>query len=126
MDIVPVAADGRQMVESYGGGRFRVSGALYQGSVLVQPDATQAWPVEDMAGVTFESLAPLLAEEALTVEVILLGCGAAMAPVSGDLRQALRSRGIGIEPMDTGAACRTYNVLLSEQRLVAAALIAVE
>ena len=125
MEFTPVSAPGFQVVESYGDLRFRVSGVLYPGSVLVRPERTQAWAATDMAGVTLESLAPLLAEEAAGIEVILLGCGPAMAPVSSTLRSALRERGIGIEPMDTGAACRTYNVLLSEQRRVAAALIAV-
>ena len=102
-----------------------MSGQRYEGSVLVLPEATLPWPAADMAAVSLESLAPLLAEAAPAIEVVLLGCGPALVPVPPALRQELRARGIGIEPMDTGAACRTYNVLLSEQRLVAAALIAV-
>ena len=54
---------------------------------------------------------------------LLLGCGARMMPVSPTLRQALKSVGISLEAMDTGAACRTYNVLLAEDRRVAAALL---
>ena len=126
MEFVQVAAPGRQMIESYGDGGFRVSGVRHRGSILVLPEQTLTWPVADMAAVTEESLAPLLAEEAPPTEVLLLGCGPALVPVASALRQALRKHGIGIEPMDTGAACRTYNVLLSEQRLVAAALIAVD
>jgi len=59
------------------------------------------------------------------VELLLFGQGARMAPVPPALRQGLREAGIGLEPMDTGAACRTYNVLAAEGRRIAAALIAV-
>ena len=59
------------------------------------------------------------------VDLLLLGCGAAMRPVAPALRAALRKAGIAVEPMDTGAACRTFNVLLAEGRRVAAALVAV-
>ncbi|MGH6796969.1 MAG: MTH938/NDUFAF3 family protein, partial [Roseiarcus sp.] len=58
------------------------------------------------------------------VEILLLGCGPRMAPVPPALRQGLRVAGIVVDAMDTGAACRTYNVLLSEDRRVAAALLA--
>ena len=57
------------------------------------------------------------------IELLLLGCGRRMAPPPSGLRQALRQAGIVLEVMDTGAACRTYNVLLSEERRVAAALL---
>jgi len=60
------------------------------------------------------------------VEVLLVGCGSAMALIDPDLRDAARARGVALEPMDTGAACRTYNVLMAEDRRVAAALIAVD
>ena len=60
------------------------------------------------------------------VEHVLIGCGPAIKPVAKDLRQSLRNWGIVAEPMDTGAACRTYNVLLSEDRRVAAALLPVD
>jgi uncharacterized protein len=59
------------------------------------------------------------------VDLLLIGCGASMRPVPHELRAALRSVGIAVEPMNTGAACRTFNVLLAEGRRVAAALIAV-
>ena len=79
-----------------------------------------------MTGVTSESLAEVTAAgRAGEVEILLLGCGPRMAPVPRPLRETLRAAGIVIEAMDTGAACRTYNVLMSEGRRVAAALIAV-
>ena len=125
MDVTPAVPQGRQVVESYGDGRFKVSGTHHEGSILVHPDQTLPWTAADMAGVTIDSLAPLLDAAGGTVEVLILGCGPEMAPIPAPLRQALRAQGIVLEPMDTGAACRTYNVLLLEDRAVAAALIAV-
>jgi len=70
-------------------------------------------------------LAPVLTEAAAgNVDLLLLGCGARMAMVPAALRQQLRDAGVVIEAMDTGAACRTYNVLMADGRRVAAALIA--
>jgi uncharacterized protein len=116
---------GRQIIESYGEGRFRVSGQIYPGSVLVFPDRTLDWAVRAMAEVTLVSLGPVV-EAAGGLDVLLLGCGARMAPAPAELRHELRATGLVIEPMDTGAACRTCNVLMAEGRAVAAALIAVD
>jgi uncharacterized protein len=77
-----------------------------------------------MADLTIDSLAPIMAAEPRPA-VLLLGCGKGMSVVPRDVKAALRQAGIVVEPMDTGAACRTYNVLLTEGRDVAAALIAV-
>ena len=124
MDLSPLVPSGRQMIESYGEGRFRVTGTVHAGSVIVFPDRTLAWPVAELAEVTAESLEPILARRD-TVEVVLLGCGARLVQIPSGLRQILRSSGLALEPMDTGAACRTYNVLAAEDRRVVAALIAV-
>jgi uncharacterized protein len=126
MDLTPLIPQGRQIVESYGDGRFRVGGALHACSILVFPDHTIDWPVADIASVTFESLAPVTAAgESGAVNLLLIGCGTRMMRIPTPLRTALRAKGIVVEPMDTGAACRTYNVLAAEGRNVAAALIAV-
>jgi uncharacterized protein len=124
MDVTPLIPEGRQVVESYGGGGFRVSGESYQGSVLVLPEATQPWPVTSIEELSEASLEPLL--DSGKVEILLIGCGPKARPVAADLRQRVRARGAVIDVMDTGAACRTYNVLLAEERRVAAALIAVD
>jgi uncharacterized protein len=127
MDLTPLVPQGRQIVESYGDGRFRVTGTLYTGSILVFPNRTAAWPVADIAALSVENLAPVVAAaEAGEIDLLLIGCGARMAMIPGALRAALRAKGIVIEPMDTGAACRTYNVLAAEGRKVGAALIAVD
>jgi uncharacterized protein len=126
MDLTPLIPSGRQIVESYGEGRFRVSGQLFLGSVLVFPDRTIGWPPATATDASIESFGTVLEEgRAGAVELLLFGQGPRMAPVPPALRQGLREAGVGIEPMDTGAACRTYNVLVAEGRLVAAALIAV-
>jgi uncharacterized protein len=102
-----------------------VSGVAYAGAVIVFPDKTVAWPATAMNDVTVDSLAPLAAragtEEA--IEILLLGCGRHMALVPPAVRVELRRVGIVIDAMDTGAACRTYDVLLTEGRRVAAALL---
>jgi uncharacterized protein len=127
MDLTPLIPAGRQIVESYGHGRFRVTGAVHSGSVIVFPDRTLAWPVTEAAGAAPENLEAVCeAGRAGMVELLLLGCGAKMTLVPSSLRTVLRAAGVVIEPMDTGAACRTYNVLMADGRLVAAALIAVE
>jgi uncharacterized protein len=125
LDLTPLIPAGRQIVESYGGGRFRVSGAVHEGSVLVFPARTLAWPVAAMDQLNEQTLAPVIAEaQAGGIDLLLLGCGARMALMPGPLRQHLRAAGVVVEAMDTGAACRTYNVLMADGRRVAAALIA--
>jgi uncharacterized protein len=121
MELTPVFPGGRQVIEGYGASGFRVAGVLYARPILVFPDATLEWPVSRIEEVTLQALRPVL--ERGGTEILLLGCGARMQPVPAALRQALKAAGIGLEAMDTGAACRTYNVLLAEDRRVAAALL---
>ena len=115
-------AGGRPLVQGYGDGGFRVSGNRYQGSILLLPDRTEDWPVQTMADLTINSLQPLIDFEP-SIELLIIGCGASLAPPPLTLREVLRSKGIGVETMDTGAACRTYNVLAGEDRRVGAALM---
>ena len=124
MEITPLVPEGRQVIESYGDGRFRVSGVPLEGSLLVLPTATFPWPAVDPVGITLDSLGPLLGADP-PVEILLVGTGRRLVPLHPMLKARLRERGIGADPMDTGAACRTYNVLMAEGRRVAAALIAV-
>ncbi|MEM7041269.1 MAG: Mth938-like domain-containing protein [Pseudomonadota bacterium] len=112
-----------QIVESYGEGGFKVSGQRYQASILVLPDRTVAWPVDDIADLSLPSLQPIMDAEP-AVELLIIGSGGSFCLPPLTCREVLRSKGIGVEAMDTGAACRTYNVLAGEGRRVAAALIA--
>ena len=121
MELTPFAPAGRQVIERYGASGFRVSGAIHAGPILVFPDRTIAWAA---AAVSVEGLAAVVEDGG--VELLLLGLGRRMVPVAPALRAALRACGIALEAMDTGAACRTYNVLLAEDRRVAAALLPYE
>ena len=118
MELIPLVQPGRQVIERYGPTGFRVSGMVFLGPILVFADRTQAW---EAATPTPQGLAPVV--EHGGVELLLLGLGRRMVPVAAALRASLKSRGIAVEAMDTGAACRTYNLLLAEDRRVAAALI---
>ena len=118
MELTPFVQAGQQVIERYGASGFRISGMVYLGPVLVFPDRTVAWEV---AAMTERGLAPVA--EHGGVELLILGVGRRMAPVPAALRTHFKARGIAIEAMETGAACRTYNVLLAEDRHVAAALM---
>jgi uncharacterized protein len=118
MELTQLLQPGQQIIERYGPSGFRVSGTLYRGPVLVFPDRTSVWTD---AAISEIALAPVV--EHGGVELLLLGLGRRMAPVASALRAALKARGIALEGMETGAACRTYNVLLAEDRRVAAALL---
>ena len=120
MDVTPLVAKDRQVIESYGANGFRVSGTFYDGAILVLPQLTQALPAAALADISAATLAPVAAAG---IQILLLGCGRHMLPVPPALRQELRAHGVVIDAMDTGAACRTYNVLLAEDRRVAAALL---
>jgi uncharacterized protein len=112
-------------IDAYGGGGFRLDGARHDGSLLIVGDAAQAWTVSSLAELTPESLQPVLDAGRAEVEFLLLGVGARNAQPPRPVREALQLAGIGLEFMDTPAAARLYNVLTSEGRRLAAALIAV-
>ena len=123
-DISGRPKEGQQLINGYGEGGFRVSGIRYEGSVLILPEKTLAWPLASIAELSLESLADLTEADS-SIEILLIGCGDGMAFIEDDIRLPLREQGIVIDAMNTGAAVRTYNVLLLEGRRVAAALIAV-
>ena len=125
MDITPPVAADRQLIQGYGDGGFRVSGVRYSGSIIVFPWETVSWPVVAGDNFTVEHFCAIR-DAGNEVSVLLLGCGAKTSLIGTQLRAQVRDWGVVIEAMDTGAACRTYNVLLSEDRFVAAALIAIE
>lgn len=125
LDITPFLERGRQLIQGYGDGSFRISGQRFAGSRIVFRDRSVAWTVTHVPDITMPSLAAVLdADDA--VRILLMGCGRSGSlpiPAIGD---AFRRHGVVVEWMDTGAACRTFNVLVSEDREVAAALIAVD
>jgi uncharacterized protein len=126
VDLTPLVPAGRQIIESYGGGGFRVSGRTIAGSVVVFPDHTAEWPVAEVTALNADSVADIVrAAAGGSIDLLLVGCGARMTQIPASVRHALRDAGVVIEAMDTGAACRTYNVLMADGRRVAAALIAI-
>ncbi|MCG8493598.1 MAG: Mth938-like domain-containing protein, partial [Sneathiellales bacterium] len=121
-DISGLPEAGQQLINSYGEGGFRISGVRYEGSVLVLPGKTSSWSVSSLEELTVESL-DVITGAVPAVEILLIGCGANMGFIEESIRKPLRTQGITIDSMDSGAAARTYNVLLLEGRRVAAALI---
>ena len=124
-DITPPVPLGRQLIQGYGGGGFRIAGEFHSGSMLVCPDRSFAWAANAYEDISVASLGNVIAQSG-EIEVLLIGCGARMGMPRPDIRDALKDYSIVPEWMDTGAACRTFNVLLAEDRAVAAALIAVD
>jgi uncharacterized protein len=112
-------------IDSYGGGGFRLSGAWHEGSVLIVADEPRDWPVTRLAEVNRQTLSPVFEAGRAEVEFLLLGVGATNALPPRELREGLLAAGMGLEFMDTPSAAKLYNVLTSEGRRVAAALIAV-
>ncbi|MCG5242614.1 Mth938-like domain-containing protein [Azospirillum doebereinerae] len=123
-DITPMIPSDRQVIDGYGKGQFCVSGQWRVGAVIVLPDRTLPWSATEVASLTAADFAAVR-EAVPKVELLLLGTGPTMKLVPKALRQELRADGIVVEFMDSGAACRTYNVLLAEGRRVAAALLPV-
>lgn len=111
-------------IDAWGGGGFRVSGLWHPGSLLVIDDKPRAWPASALAALTPDDFVEVFAAGG-AVEFVLLGGGLVNALPPRDVRDALKAAGIGLEFMSTEAAARTYNVLASEGRRLAAALIAV-
>ncbi len=104
-------------IDGYGPGFFRIGGKVTHGPVLVFPTGVSAWD-------GFDDTAAII-DRATDVDVVFVGTGAEIAHLPASFRQTLEEAGIGVESMASPSACRTYNVLLSEGRRVAVALIPV-
>ncbi|HTJ58068.1 MAG TPA: MTH938/NDUFAF3 family protein [Devosiaceae bacterium] len=112
-------------VDAYGSGGFRFAGMSHRGSLLCLPTGMEAWRISDPGEVTLESLAPVLAV-ADRIDVLFIGLGPDIAALDPAIRAAFRERQVIVEAVATRSAVTTYNVLLAEQRPIAAALLAVE
>jgi uncharacterized protein len=122
MTAAPARFPGRAPIDAYGNGGFRFAGMSHRGSILCLPSGIYAWSPADPLDVP--SLQPALAEKD-AMQLLILGAGAQHAEPPPAVKRVFADAGIGLEAMNTGAACRTYNVLLGEGRTVGAALIAV-
>lgn len=112
-------------IDAYGNGGFRFADMSHKGSLLCLPSGMSAWPVPSVTQLTLASLQPVL-DQAERIDVLLIGLGTDIVAIDPAIRDAFRERRIIVEATQTGGAIRTYNVLLAEDRAVAAALIAVE
>jgi len=122
MELTPQIPADRQYVQRYEADGFTISNVAIKGSVLVFPQRIIPLRLAQVADIEQATLAPVLAMEA-GIELLLVGCGRRGVPVAAEIRALLKARRIMLEAMDTGAACRTYNVLMAEGRRVAALLI---
>jgi uncharacterized protein len=116
---------GRAAIEAYGNGGFRFAGMSHRGSLLCLPSGIHGWDAPAPDALDEASLERVFVE-ATEIEVLLVGTGRQLVPLKAAVRAHCRALGIVAEPMATGAAVRTFNVLLGEARAVAAALIAVD
>lgn len=118
MQLNEIKFDGATPIDGYGPGFFRIAGQVLSGPICVTTEGARSWGgYGDVS-----SLTALVG----TVDVLFIGTGAETAHVPAPLRETLEEAGLGVEAMNSPAAARTYNVLLSEGRRVAAALIPVE
>lgn len=115
----------RAPIEAYGNGGFKFAHMAHNGSLLCLPSGIHGWPVSSLQDFSEGSFRRVF-DEAREIEILLLGTGRDIALIDDALRWRFRENGIMADPMSTGAAVRTYNVLLAEGRAVAAALLAVE
>ena len=120
MRMIEIDYEARPPIDGYGPGGFRIAGEWQDGSLILLPDQNLTFD----GAITVDTLKPVL-EAAGTLDVLLVGMGADIAPLPRDVRDAIDAAGIGIDLMSTASACRTYNVLLTEDRRVAAVLTAV-
>lgn len=117
MELNEINFTGVVPIDGYGPGFFRVGGQVIDGAVIVTPEHSQAW-----SGLSDSASLVALAEQA---DVIFVGMGSEIAHLPAEFRAAVEEAGIGVEVMSSPAAARTYNILLSEGRRVAAALLPV-
>ena len=116
---------GRAPIDAYGNGGFRFADMSHRGSILCLPSGIYGWDVVGFADIDGDTLRRVF-DEAEAIDILLVGAGAGPARLSPSLADRLRQFAVSADAMSTGAAVRTFNVLLAENRGVAAALIAVD
>ena len=116
---------GRAPIDGYGAGGFSFAQMSHRGSILCLPSGIHGWTPTDPSKLTLEDFELALAQSS-EFDVLLIGMGLDIRPIPKALREAFRERRIIADPMSTGAAVRTFNVLLAEDRRVAAALVCVD
>ena len=120
MKLHLAANEGLQLFSGYGTGYVSINSARYEHAVVVTPRAVSPWPVDSFEALTAADFA-FIAQ--LKPEVVVLGTGARQRFPDARLLAALAATGVGVEVMDSRAACRTYNILAQEGRRVVLALL---
>jgi len=116
---------GQPPIDAYGNGGFRFSDMSHKGSLLLTPKGVYAWPVAHYADLSIADFMEVFVQKD-DIDFIILGAGSEIQPKIDTISKKFQKEKIGLDVMNTGAAVRTYNVLLEEKRAFAAALIAVE
>ena len=117
MELNEIKFTGQPPVDSYGPGFFRIDNAIVEGALIISPDGMVPW-----AGL--DDLTPLIGLVD-RVDVVFIGMGADIAPLPKSIAAKLELAGVPYEVMNSARACRTYNILLSEERRVALAVLPV-
>ena len=125
LDVSPALSLDKQYIQSYSDTGFKVSDIIYNSPILVFPGSTEEWILYKENEFSKKSFNTLL-ELTNKPEILLLGCGRGAKMVPEEIRDLMGNQGIVVEPMGTGAACRTFNVLVLEERNVAAALLPIK
>lgn len=124
MEFNDVTSQSDTSLSSYGNNGFRIGEQHYEGSILITPKGYYPWDVSDISAFSYESLKRIIDQQA-EIDILLIGTGDTMVFLSKAHRNRLEAANFSVDVMATGAAARTYNILLAEGRKVAAALIAV-
>jgi uncharacterized protein len=115
---------GRHKIDDYGGGGFRFADMSHRGSILALPTGIRAIAAASWSDIDAASIDLALSDSG-GLDIFIVGSGKDLTPLAAPLRAKLRAAGVGCETMATGAAVRTYNMLVDEGRRVGALLIAV-
>lgn len=121
MRMNEIGYEGPPPIDGYGGGGFRIAGAFFEGDMMLLNASPTPWTRGAMDAAAFRAVI----DAADRFDVLLVGMGVEIAALPAQARTALEEAGLGVEVMSTPSACRTYNVLLAEDRRVAVALAAV-
>ncbi|MEM1045733.1 MAG: MTH938/NDUFAF3 family protein [Pseudomonadota bacterium] len=123
--VRPAHFPDRAPIDAYGDGGFKFANMAHRGGLLCLPSGIHGWSADRLEACDVAAFQPVF-DEADAIEIFLFGTGRDLVPIAKDLRARFRDHAIMADPMSTGAAVRTYNVLLAEGRAVGAAFLPVE
>lgn len=119
MDITPIISREKNIIKSYNKGNFTINNELIDGNIIILPDKLINWKISSIQDLDIIEIDSAIDQQ---IDILLIGYGSDYKYIPKNI---IKSENYNIELMNTGAACRTYNILLSEDRKVAAALIVI-